>query len=278
MFTGESTHPIPNAIDIPYVTEEEAFTLMRTEFERFMKLLGTLGADDWGKPTACTAWTVRAMLAHQAGGYASGTGYVEMIRQYSARPKPGQLPEDAINELQVSERASRSPDELITELRTAGPVAIQKWAYQFRLAKMMTNLVKVPHPVTGTISLKYLMWIIHSRDTWMHRLDICRATNRPFEQTAEHDGRIAALVMLDVARLLSPKLNGAAVIFDLSGVAGGIWKIGGGEIKSTVRMDVLNFNIFASGRFTYEEALACAEISGDKTLGETALKNILILF
>ncbi len=110
------------------------------------------------------------------------------------------------------------------------------------------------------------------------RLDICRAANRHFEQTIDHDGRIAALVMLDAGRLLSQKLNGRAIVFDLSGVAGGAWKVGGGEVASQVRMDVLDFNIFASGRFTYEEALARATISGDVSLAEAALKNLLILY
>jgi uncharacterized protein (TIGR03083 family) len=278
MITGTSTHPILPALDIPSVTEDEAFQLLQTEFERFSKLLDTLSADDWSKPTACTAWTVRDMLAHQAGGYASGTGYREMIRQYSAKARPDQLPEDAVNDLQVGERKDRSPAEIIAELRSVGPLAMQKWAYQFRVAKLLTNLIKVPHPVSGTISLQHLMWVIHSRDTWMHRLDICRATNRPFEQTTEHDGRIAALVMLDVAKLLTPKLGDKAILFDLSGEAGGTWKVGTGEIAATVRMDGLDFNIYASGRFTYDEARACAELSGDVALAESLLKKIKILY
>ena len=131
MLTAESTHPrvsthtVPNALDIPYITAGEAFTLLTTEFDRFSRLLDTLDPDDWGKPTACTAWTVQDMLAHQAGGYASGTGYRKMIRQYTSKPKPGQLPEDAINDLQVGERRGRTPVELIAELRLVGRQALQ---------------------------------------------------------------------------------------------------------------------------------------------------------
>jgi uncharacterized protein (TIGR03083 family) len=278
MFTGKRTDLIPNAIEIPDVTAEEAYALLHTEFERFMSLLNTLEPGDWQKPTACTAWTVRDMLAHQAGGYASGTGYRELIRQYTAKPQPGQLPEDAINDLQVNERRSKTPAEVIAELRSVGPVAIQKWAYQFRLAKGLTQLIQVPHPVSGKISFEYLMWVIHSRDTWMHRLDICRAIERPFEQSTEHDGRIAALVMLDVAKLLTSKLDGKAIIFELTGIAGGTWQVGSGEVAAKVRMDALDFNIFASGRFTFEEVLVRAELSGDRVLAEAVLKKILILF
>lgn len=269
-----SAQSIPLALDIPYVTEDEAYTLLASEFQRFMQLLETLSDHDWTKPTACTAWTVKDILAHQAGGYASGTGYREMIRQYTKRPKPGQLPEDAVNDQQVIERRDRPPDEIIAELRKVASKAMHNWVHGFKLAKM----ISIPHPVSGTLSLRHLMWILHSRDTWMHRLDICRATGRQFEQSVEHDGRIAALVMLDVARKLEKKIQGKTLVFDLIGVAGGTWHAGSGVETARLRMNVLDFNIFVSGRYSYEEGLARAELSGDKNLLKDTLKDILILF
>lgn len=268
------TRTVLDATHVPYITAEEAYTLMRAELELFLSLAESLAPDDWGKPTACAAWSVRDILAHQAGGYASGTGYRELVRQYSAIPKKGQLPEDAINELQLRERADRSPTELIAELRQVGPVATQKWAHQFRFVKPIT----VPHPVGGLLSLRHLMWVIHSRDTWMHRLDICRATHRKFQQRREHDGRIVALVMRDLGILLHEKLEARAVVFDLSGVSGGVWKVGSSEATATIQMDALDFNIFASGRFTFAECRAKATLSGDEALAELALRKTLLLY
>lgn len=265
---------ILDSVNIPYVTADETYILIRTELDRFIALVETLSPDDWNKPTACTAWTVRDVLAHQAGGYASGTSYKEMFHQYSSRPKPGQLPEDAVNEVQLSDRSEKSPAELITELKSVGPIAAQKWAFQFRLMKLLT----IPHATAGTLNMRHLMWVIHSRDTWMHRLDICRTTGRAFEQTPEHDGRIAALVMRDVAKALMNKLDGRALAFDLTGIAGGSWKIGSGEPAATIRMDVLDFNIFASGRFSYGQARPKASITGDVARAEKALQNLLILY
>ena len=265
---------VSETAEIPYVTAEEAFALMQTSLERMIRLLETLAPEDWSKPTACTAWNVRDMVAHQAGGYASGTGYGEMVRQYSSNPKRGQLPEDAVNELQVSERKSKTPAELIAELKQAGSVAIQKWAYQFRVAKLLS----IPHPVPGILSLRHLMWVIHSRDTWMHRLDICRATGKPFEQTAEHDRRIAALVMRDVVSVLARKSNGATLVFELTGIADGTWKVGRGEPVAAIRMDVLDFNIFASGRYSYEQARPMMTITGNEGAAEKALKQIIVLY
>ncbi len=264
---------LAEAEHIPCVTADEAFTLMQTSFQRFMKVIESLHADDWTKPTACTEWNVHDVVAHQAGGYASGISYKEMIRQYS-KIRPGRLPEDAINEFQVRERADKSPEELITELRQVAPIAIQKWAYKFRLIKPMIMF----HPISGLKSIRYLMWIIHSRDTWMHCLDICRATGRRFEQTRDHDGRINELVVLDLAQSLKNKLGKRAFKLELTGVAGGSWRIGQGEMEAVIEMDTLDFNIYTSGRFDYEEALSQAKFSGDRDLAELAFKNFIVLY
>jgi len=269
-----SLSTIANADSISYTHADEAHRLMTTALSRFLTLLESLHADDWSKPTACTAWNVHDMVAHQAGGYASGTSYKEMIRQYTSKPKPGQLPEDAINALQVSERADKTPAELLAELKQLGEIAAHNWAHGFNAIKWIAT----PHPVGGFMSIRHLMWIIHSRDTWMHRLDICRATNRPFEQTREHDGRIVELVVLDTAKKLNKKLNSQAITLSLTGIAGGTWKIGKGESVAEMEMDALDFNIFVSGRFSYEEGLKLAKISGDTLTVENAFRNLLVLY
>ena len=269
-----SPSAIANAESIPYTHADEAHRLLTTALSRFLTLLESLRADDWFKPTPCTAWNVHDMVAHQAGGYASGTSYKEMIRQYTSKPKPGQLPEDAINDLQVGERADKTPTELIAELKQVGEIAAHNWAYGFNAIKWIAT----PHPVGGFMSIRHLMWIIHSRDTWMHRLDICRAANRPFEQTREHDGRIVELVVLDTAQKLNKKLNGQAITLSLTGMAGGTWQIGKGEPAAEMEMDALDFNIFVSGRFSYEEGMQRANISGDTALVKNAFKDFLILY
>jgi hypothetical protein len=53
---------IPMALAIPYVNEEEAYSLLTNEFERFSQLLDKLSAEDWEKPTACTAWISVGLL------------------------------------------------------------------------------------------------------------------------------------------------------------------------------------------------------------------------
>jgi uncharacterized protein (TIGR03083 family) len=263
-----------DAASIPYITPDEAHRLLEDEVNRLLALLETLASEDWKKPTACTLWNVRDIVAHQAGGYASGTGYRELFRQYLRVPKHGQLPEDAINEFQQAVRASKSPAELIAELRATGPAAIRNWAYGFRLFKP----VAIPDPRAGWLSMRHLMLVVHSRDTWMHRLDICRATDRPFEQTREHDGRINELVVRDLARWLAPKLGQRAISLNLVGTIGGSWKIGNAAPSAAIRMDTLDFNIYASGRFTPDDATARAEFSGDSDLAARAFREFKVVY
>jgi uncharacterized protein (TIGR03083 family) len=269
-----NSEELMDAASIPAVTPDEACRLLEDEVNRLLALLETLAPEDWQRPTACTLWNVRDMVAHQAGGYASGTGYRELFRQYLRVPKRGQLPEDAVNEFQLAVRASKSPAELIAELRANEPAAIRNWAYGFRLFKPLA----IPDPRAGWLSMRHLMLVVHSRDTWMHRLDICRATGRPFEQTREHDGRINALVVRDLARRLAPKLSRRALRLDLAGTIGGSWKIGEGAPAAGMRMDTLDFNIYASGRFTPEAAAARAEFSGDNDLAERAFREFKVVY
>lgn len=43
-------------------------------------------------------------------------------------------------------------------------------------------------------------------------------------------------------------------------------------------MDALDFNILASGRFTYAEGHTKASVSGDLALAERTLKKTLVLY
>ncbi len=268
------TAPLNDAARIPYVEPAEAQQLAGEELRRLLALLDTIAEPEWANPTACTEWNVRDMVAHQAGAYASGTGYRELIHQYLAVLTLGQLPEDAINKRQLADRAAKSPTQLIAELRATGARATANWAHGFRLLKPFG----IPHPIGGWLSLRHLMLVIHSRDTWIHRLDICRATGRPFVQTPEHDGRINALVVRDLAQQLSRQLGVRALVLDLAGIAGGKWKIGRGEPSATIQMETLDFNLYMSGRMRPDEAVGRAVFLGDKHLAEVIFRASSVLY
>jgi hypothetical protein len=62
------------------------------------------------------------------------------------RRKCGQRPPGA--------RAGQSPAELIAELRQAGPVAIQKWAYQFRMDALDFNILALAQSASRGHSIR----------------------------------------------------------------------------------------------------------------------------
>ncbi len=96
---------------------------------------------------------------------------------------------------------------------------------------------------TETWRMGYLLDVILTRDTWMHRVDIARATDRPMVLTADHDGRIVADVVAEWARR-----HGRPFTLVLDGPAGGTFTAGGGD--ESLNVDAVEFCRILSGRAT----------------------------
>ena len=176
----------------------------------------------------------------------------------------------AVNQIQVDDRSTATSADLLAELREVGPHAI---ATRNRLPALV-RAIRLPLPLLGVVPLGYATDLIYTRDMWMHRLDLCRATGREMVQTAQHDGRITALVVRDLARKLTPKLAGQAVVFELTGLVGGGFRLGANTSPlARITIDVLDFHLFASGRLKAEERSAYLSSSGDEHLADLALDN-----
>ena len=260
-----------DALAVPDLTHDEAGGMARKELQCFLALVETLSGDDWEQPTDCTEWSVRDILAHQAGAYAGYTSWSEFRRQVTARPGPGQMQVDALNRRQLADRVGRTPVELISELRAVGPKGIRT---RQRLPWPLRKLPVPFGPPLGTVKVEYLTDMLYTRDTWMHRADIAQATGRPFVQTAQHDGRVTALVVRDLAHTLKGMLRGRTVVFDLGGAGGGRYRIGTmAEPTVIVKMDVVDFHRLASGRLTAQAAKDQDRVvlSGDRSCGDEVL-------
>lgn len=279
--TGE---PQPlKASAIARLGRDEVIPLARLELTRFLALLDTLLPADWEKPTECSLWTVKDIAAHQASHVLALTRVSEFLdqfnplnfRDYSRR---GMNTLDAANQRQVDKRAAWTPAQLIAEMRDNSEASlIGRRRFPFLLRWM-----RVGAPgYDGLVSLGELIDSIFTRDMWMHRLDICRATGHEMTQTADHDGRITALVVRDLDRRLSAKLDGDSLIYRLTGKAGGAWVMGGiGSPSAEVSLDVLDFHRLASGRISSRQAVedGLVKLDGDQALSSLAVQNTLVLY
>jgi len=305
--TIEAQRKIQDVADIAPLSHKEAGSMARGEVDRFIALLETLSAADWSKPTYCPLWNVQQMVSHQAGAYAGYAKWAEFKRQWAPipQPKPGQMAVDAINDIQVADRAGATPAQLIAELREVGPKAI---ANRQRMPALVRGLrfdmslfliawrpsdilgaMRSPYGQTavsfnrkeqdfqGLMRLDYITDLVYIRDTWMHRIDICLATGRKMVLTNEHDGRMTALVMRDLGEQLKGVLGGKTVAYDIPGLGGGCFKIGPSSTPdATIQMDLLYFNVLASARISPDDARkqGLVSTSGDSEVANLALDNM----
>lgn len=263
---------------IPPLSHSEAISMATLELERFLALVTSFSDDDWEKPTLCTLWNVRQVLAHVTGACASYARWSEFKRQNDPKVQrpyraSGLSFLDSMNQIQVDDRASTTPAMLIDELQRVGARAI---ATRSRLPALL-RVLRVPLPTLGIVPIGYLTDLIYTRDMWMHRLDLCRATGREMVLTPDHDGRIVALVMHDLAKKLGANLRATSIVYHLSGTIGGTWQLGAKvSPAATIHLDVLDFNLLASGRLTPEEALSCASLEGESALAQVIFNSTRI--
>lgn len=231
-----------------------AIRLAATEYDRFVALLQGLTPEQWSAPTDCPGWDVRTMAGHVLGMTEMAASLRELVRQQLAAGKrqkrDGGLSIDALTAVQVDKNAGLSTAELVEAMRATGPIAARRRRRTPGLVRNRT-LPEV-QDVAGEEELwtiGFLLDTILTRDPFMHRIDICRATGVRHEATAEHEGHIVA----DVVREWADR-HGAPYLLELSGPAGGRWeKSGSGE---QINMDALEFCRAVGGRATYDGLLS----------------------
>ena len=104
--TTTTTWPGPDVIQSA-IERPTAMRLAQTEYQRVTDAVEALRPEDWTRPTDCTEWDVRQMVAHIAGQANIFSTPFELARQMratKARQQPGQAEVDALTALQVEER------------------------------------------------------------------------------------------------------------------------------------------------------------------------------
>ena len=187
--------------------------------------------------------------AHILGGgeaFASVRELVHQMRRATAGQKQGGVFIDVMTALQVDERSTLTHDELLARLDAVGPQAARfRQRFPFRRMSMKEEVGGQPE----TWRMAYLLDRVLNRDVWMHRVDLARATGRPMELTADHDGRIVADAVADWA-----DRHGRPFTLHLEGTAGG--EFVQGDDGEELTLDAVEFCRILSERAPGEGLLA----------------------
>ena len=235
------TAPAPARPRPPALDRDTAFRLAATEYERFLAVLRGLAPADWTRPTECTAWDVRAMAAHVLGMAEMAASVREMARQNRLVGKAGGGI-DALTGLQVRERTGLDGAAIVAGLAATAPQAVRA---RRRLSRVAGRLKLPEEQVVGSERewwrIGYLLDVILTRDVWMHRVDVCRATGRDLQLTPGHDGVLVADVVAEWAQR-----HGRPYRLRLTGPAGGEWS--SGTDGEALEVDAVEFCRVLSGR------------------------------
>ena len=226
-----TTTTSPTGARRPQLDRETAMRLAATEYSRSVDLLRQLSPEEWSLPTECPGWDVRAMAGHSTGMALMATGLRQILRQDRAARKRGGVHLDSLTALQVEEHADLTTAELIDRFAEIGPRAARGRRRMPGLLRRMP--ISDPQTVgdqTEKWTNGFLIDTILTRDPWMHRMDICRATGRTPHLTPDHDGVLVA----DVATEWMGR-HGQPCRLVLDGPAGGTFTQGDG--RQELRMD-----------------------------------------
>lgn len=242
--------------EIPRITfATDAAELAHGAYEALLALLEQLDPDEWSARTECPAWDVADMVGHMIGAAEANASLRETLRQvaWGLRHK-GEFDGndlDAMNAFQVRKHAALSPAERVAALRSVVPGAVRGRMRFPRPLRRIRGSVAQSGSTTGmpdSASLGHLMEVIYTRDVWMHRVDIARATGRPLELNPAVDGRIIEDVVAEWAAQ-----HGQAFQLTLTGTAGGAFRQGDGGPR--IELDAVEFCRTVSGRIPGEGLL-----------------------
>jgi uncharacterized protein (TIGR03083 family) len=241
--------------DVPPIGRAEANALATAEYARFVDLLRGLEPADWDRPTDCTRWTVKDIAAHIVGETEAFASLREFAHQWRRGPRTqreigGGHVIDGVNEVQVRERRGLPPSELIERLAARAPKATRTRA---RLPRPLRSVPVTFSPPLGCRSVAYLVDQVITRDVWMHRMDIARATGAARVLTAEHDGRLVADMVAEWATTHPDQF-----VLELTGPAGGTYRRTHppDESATLTRLDAVEFVRIVSGRAPGDGLLA----------------------
>ncbi|MCU1354190.1 MAG: uncharacterized protein JWM05_3399 [Acidimicrobiales bacterium] len=238
-----TTTAVPVA-EVSAIDRQEAAALAAAENQKVADLIASLADEDWAKPTDCTGWDVRALAAHVLGSMEGFARFGEWVHQMRAGSKAaGDGPfVDGMTAVQVRERADLDTRQLVDRLVDVAPRSARARS-RVPGALRRLPLKQEVAGATETWRMGYLLDVILTRDMWMHRVDLARATGRSLDLTGAHDGRLVADVVAEWARR-----HGRPFTLTLDGPAGGTFTQG--RDGEQIALDAVELCRTLSGRAT----------------------------
>lgn len=236
--TNDTATPIASIATLSF---DQALEVCTTENGRFAVALGAVQPGQWALPTDCDLWTVRDLVGHVLGSLDTNMstvrGGLAFARASWRAKRNGTEAIDEATKAEVQAYAHVPASELVATFNRLAPRNIAG------RRRTPTVLRRVAMTFEGyRLSLGELASITLTRDLWMHRIDLCRATAQPVEITADHDGRIVEDVVASWAAR-----HGRPFDLRLTGPAGGWWSRAGDGAES-IEMDAVEFCRTLAGR------------------------------
>jgi uncharacterized protein (TIGR03083 family) len=226
--------------EVPGIRHSEATELAQSQYDKLLATLHELSEDEWNAPTDCERWTVRDIVAHMAGWAEAVISPRELVRlMRTARRRKDELggPLNAQNELQVEERRHLSSREVLEEFENIVPRFVKRRRIMGGAGRYMPFYT----PELGRTNIGFLMNVIFTRDCFMHRVDITRATDRELD-LGDPEARIVA----DAAKQWARDSDAVARIH-FSGPAGGDY-LTADNPAATISGDAIEFCRMLTGR------------------------------
>jgi len=232
-------------MDIPAAapTRGQACLLAEAEYAALLTMLRGLDDPQWAAPTECAPWSVRDLVAHLAGAADEAVHLRVQLRHLrAAKARIGEAEfVDVLNEEQLADRTGRPYGELLaelTELAIHAPKARMRTPWFIRRRPLP---IEAGGPAGDTLA--YLLDVIYTRDIWMHRIDIARATGCELVRSEVEDA-VVEQVMRDLDRTWTDD----PVRIELTGRVSGTWSIGGASPTTRIALDAVAACRLWSGR------------------------------
>lgn len=212
--------------------------LTRIQYARYVDVLQTLSDDEWNAPTDCTGWTVKDVTAHLLGNLECVRSPREFIKQAREGKKLNPAaPYDGLNAYQVRKHADLTGAELIQRIATTIEPAMRM---RVRTPWLLRHAIRPTLDVSGRVPMAFVLDTIYTRDAYMHRVDVARATGRELKLDDVEQQILADMVEEWADR------HGQPYRLTLTGPAGGVYTRGtGGE---ELEMDAVEWTRVNSGR------------------------------